>query len=319
MAKTALLFPGQASQYVGMGSDLCLAHAEAREMYEAAREILGFDVARLSFEGPAESLIKTVHTQPAIFVHSCVAYRLAADRGLVFDVAAGHSLGEYSALVAADVWSFEDGLAAVRDRARFMQEACEANPGTMAAVLGLDYDAVTDVCARAGESGEVVVAANYNGAAQVVISGTRSGVEGASVLAKEAGARRVVPLPVGGAFHSPLMQPSPERLKPVLDGLTLRSGSRPVILNVTAEPTTDPAVIRPRLIEQLTAPVLWYPTLLRMQDMGVTRVVEVGPRKVLSGLAKPVLKGVSPESVDTAADLAELAGERPSVLAGKTS
>lgn len=315
MSKTALLFPGQASQYVGMGSDLCSAHAAAREMYEAAGEILGFDVAHLSFEGPAESLVQTVHTQPAIFVHSCVAYRLAAERGLVFDVAAGHSLGEYSALVAAGVWSFEDGLAAVRDRARFMQEACEANPGTMAAVLGLDYDAVARLCARAGTGGEVVVAANYNGAAQVVISGTQSGVDAASVLAKEAGARRVVPLPVGGAFHSPLMEPSPERLKPVLAGLSLRHGNRPVILNVTAEPTTDPAIIRPRLIEQLTAPVLWYPTLVRMQEMGITRVVEVGPRKVLSGLAKQVLKGVSLESIDTAADLAATSP----VLAGKTS
>lgn len=319
MSKTALLFPGQASQYVGMGSDLCSAHAAAREMYEAAGEILGFDVAQLSFEGPAESLVQTVHTQPAIFVHSCVAYRLAAERGLVFDVAAGHSLGEYSALVAAGVWSFEDGLAAVRDRARFMQEACDANPGTMAAVLGLDYDAVANLCARAGTDDEVVVAANYNGAAQVVISGTQSGVDRASVLAREAGARRVVPLPVGGAFHSPLMEPSPERLKPVLAGLTLRNGNRPVILNVTAEPTTDPAIIRPRLIEQLTAPVLWYPTLVRMQEMGITRVVEVGPRKVLLGLAKQVLKGVSLESIDTVADLAALAGQTPPVLAGKSS
>jgi [acyl-carrier-protein] S-malonyltransferase len=237
---------------------------------------------------------------------------------LEFDVAAGHSLGEYSALVATGVWSFEDGLAAVRDRARFMQEACEANPGTMAAVLGLDYDTVTAVCVRAGARGEVIVAANYNGAAQIVISGTQNGVDSASALAREAGARRVIPLPVGGAFHSPLMQPSPERLKGVLDGLTLRNGNRPVILNVTAEPTTDPTVIRPRLIEQLTAPVLWYPTLVRMQEMGVTRIVEVGPKKVLSGLAKPVLKDVSPESLDTAVDLAVLAGKLPAVAAGKT-
>jgi [acyl-carrier-protein] S-malonyltransferase len=305
--KTALLFPGQASQYVGMGADLCAAFPAAKAMYETAAGILGFDVARLSFEGPADELVQTVHTQPAIFVHSCIMHHLASERGLTFEVAAGHSLGEYSALVAAGVVSFEDGLTAVRDRARFMQEACEANPGTMAAILGLDYDTVTEVCRQAAEQDEIVVAANYNGAAQVVVSGSRAGVEAASQRAKEAGAKRAIPLSVGGAFHSPLMEPSPERLKPVLEGLDFRSGSKPVVLNVTAQPVTDPGEIRARLIDQLTAPVLWYPTLQWMRDAAIDRLVEVGPKKVLLGLAKTILREAEMVSLDTAADLEALA------------
>ncbi|HUU46096.1 MAG TPA: ACP S-malonyltransferase [Acidobacteriota bacterium] len=303
---TALLFPGQASQYVGMGADLYAAFPAARQMYDDASAILGFDVARLSFEGPADDLVQTIHTQPAIFVHSCVMFHLAVERGLTWDIAAGHSLGEYSALVAAGVMSYADGLTAVRDRARFMQEAGEANPGTMAAVLGLDYDTVTDICRRVVASGHVVVAANYNGAAQIAISGSLDGVKAASEAAKEAGAKRVIPLSVGGAFHSPLMKPSPERLTPVLGALTFNTGTHPVILNVTAEPTTDPQTVRASLIDQLTAPVLWYPTLQRMMRDGITRLVEVGPKKVLLGLAKTVLRDAELIALDTVADLETL-------------
>jgi [acyl-carrier-protein] S-malonyltransferase len=299
---TALLFPGQASQYVGMGRDLCESFPLARTMYDRASEILEFDVARLSFEGPADILVQTAHTQPAIFVHSCVAYALASAKGLTFAVAAGHSLGEYSALVACGVLSFEDGLRAVKHRARYMQEACEAKPGTMAAVLGLDFDTVVGICQKASSSG-VVVAANYNSANQVAISGDQSGIDKAGELAKNAGAKRVIPLAVGGAFHSPLMQPSPKRLAPILEELTFNKAHTPVILNVTARPVTDPAEIKSRLIDQLTAPVLWYPTLVHMNQMGVDSAIEVGPKKVLCGLAKAVLKDAALLSIDVAADL----------------
>jgi [acyl-carrier-protein] S-malonyltransferase len=305
MTNTALLFPGQASQYVGMGRDLCDTFPVAQAMYDQASDILGFDVAKMSFDGPSEELVQTVHTQPAIFVHSCVAFELARERGLEFDLAAGHSLGEYSALVACGVLSFADGLVAVRDRARFMQEACEANPGTMAAVLGLDFDTVVDLCRRASDKG-VVVAANYNSATQIAISGDANGVKAASDLAKEAGAKRVIPLSVGGAFHSPLMEPSPERLTAVLNELSFSDARTPVVINVTAKPVLDAQEIKTRLIEQLTAPVLWYPTLCNMRDAGITRAIELGPKKVLCGLAKSVLKGAELLSLDTVADVEAL-------------
>ncbi|MBI3873400.1 MAG: ACP S-malonyltransferase [candidate division Zixibacteria bacterium] len=311
--KTALLFPGQASQYVGMGADLHAVFPTIRKMYDAAGEILGYDLSRLSFEGPADKLVQTVHTQPAIFVHSCAMFTLASERGLEFDLAAGHSLGEYSALVAAGVLSFEDALVAVKNRAQFMHEAGLANPGTMAAVLGLGYDAVEQICREASAETRVVVAANYNAAAQIAISGSPAGVEAASKLATAAGAKRVIPLAVGGAFHSPLMRPAPDRLRSILDTLPFRPARRPVILNVTADPTVDPHLIKKTLIDQLTRPVLWYPTLLRMKTGGVVRAIEIGPKKVLLGLAKSVLDGAELISLDTAADLESWSQSIPEV------
>jgi len=317
--RTALLFPGQASQYVGMGADLCEGFPAAREMYTIAGEVLGYDLAALSFGGPAERLVQTIHTQPAIFVHSCVMFRLAAERGLGFDFAAGHSLGEYSALVAAGVLSFADGLVAVKKRAQFMQEACDANPGTMAAVLGLGLDEVQDVCTRASRHGEVVVVANYNAEKQIAISGSIAGIEVASALARDKGAKRVIPLAVGGAFHSPLMHPSPERLKPVLDTLAFHPARHPVVLNVTAEPVTDPETIKSRLIDQLIRPVLWYPALQRLRREQVVRLVEVGPKKVLLGLAKSVLDGAELLSLDTVADLTAWAESAAGIPAAPAS
>jgi|CXWL01.1.fsa_nt_gi [acyl-carrier-protein] S-malonyltransferase len=300
---TILLFPGQASQYVGMGADLHARHELARRMYAQANKILECDIARISFEGPQDLLVQTVYTQPAIFVHSCVMFALASKAGMPYAAVAGHSLGEYSALVAAGVLSFEDGLTAVKHRSRSMQEACEANPGTMAAVLGLRYDAVVDLCARASGQADVVVAANYNREDQVVISGTTAGIRTASGLASGAGAKRVIPLAVGGAFHSPLMHPAPEQMARVLDRLHFRHAQCPVVLNVTGEPETDPEIIKGKLIEQLVQPVLWYPTMLWLQSLKPSRIVEVGPKKVLLGLAKGLFPDATAHSLDLASDL----------------
>jgi [acyl-carrier-protein] S-malonyltransferase len=304
MSKTVAMFPGQGSQYVGMARDLFDAFSWVRERYAAADAILGCEISTASFSGPAETLVQTKYTQPAIFIHSTIMYDLAAGRGFTPDFCAGHSLGEYSALYAAGVLRFEDALLAVGKRAEFMQQACERNPGSMAAVVRLDYAVVEEVCRAIGG---IVRPANYNSPEQIAISGEVDAVERASALLKEKGARRVLPLSVGGAFHSPLMEPAPEQLAAVLDTIEFTAPRIPVIPNVTAQPCADPGKLKKLLIEQITAPVLWYPTLQWLAQAGAGRFVELGPKTVLGGLVKKSLGDVEILSMDTLASL-EAAG-----------
>ena len=303
----AFLFPGQGSQAPGMAADL-VDLPEARAILDEADAVLGFSLTDLMFGDDPEALKPTEITQPALYTHSLAVNAVLAARGVRPDLAAGHSLGEWSALAAVGAMSFADGLRAVRRRGELMATAGDVRPGAMAAVLALDADALEAVCREATEAGEgEVVPANYNDPGQIVISGDAPAVERASALASEAGARRVVPLPVSGAFHSPLMAFARDGLKETLDALMLHVPSCPVVLNVTAEPTTDPEAIRLRLLDQLTAPVRWAQSLERMQADGAERFVEVGTGKVLSGLVKRTL-GRDAVSVQagTAAEVAAL-------------
>ena len=280
----AFVFPGQGAQFSGMGKDLHDASQEARMRFEQANDILGFDIASIMFEGTAEELKQTKVTQPAIFLHSVI---LAECLGDAFqpDMVAGHSLGEFSALVAAGALGFKDGLSLVSARANAMQKACELQPSTMAAVLGLENNVVEDIC---GNTDGVVVAANYNCPGQLVISGEVPAVEAACHALTEAGARRALMLPVGGAFHSPLMEPAREELATAIAQADIQSPRCPIYQNVSAEPTSDPQLIRQQLVAQLTAPVRWTQTMEAMIADGAKEVTEVGPGKVLQGLFKKV-------------------------------
>lgn len=280
----AFVFPGQGAQFSGMGKDLYDASEQARKRFDQANEILGFDIASIMFSGTDEELKQTRVTQPAIFLHSVILAELLGD---AFDpgVVAGHSLGEFSALVAAGALSFEDGLKLVSERAQAMQAACEATPSTMAAVLGLEDAVVEEIC-EVTEG--VVVAANYNCPGQLVISGSVPAVEAACAALTEAGARRALMLPVGGAFHSPLMEPARERLAAAIDATEFQEPRCPIVQNVNAQPQTDPAHIKANLIAQLTGAVRWTQSMHAMIELGATEVVEVGPGKVLQGLFKKV-------------------------------
>ena len=284
------VFPGQGVQYTGMGKDLYDNNAEVRAMMERANEILGFRLTDIMFEGTAEELKQTKVTQPAVFLHSVA---MAKALGVEPSAVAGHSLGEFSALVVAGALSFEEGLRLVSKRAQAMQACCEALPGTMAAVLSLTDEEVEAVC-EATEG--VVVAANYNCPGQLVISGEKSAVEAACVKAKEAGARRALVLPVGGAFHSPLMEPAREELERAISEAQFSAPLCPIYQNVDAEPHTDPEEIKQNLIAQLTAPVRWTQIVRRMVEDGVDQITELGPGTVLQGLVKKIAPEIPVES-----------------------
>ena len=279
----AYVFPGQGSQFPGMGKELYKSNERARSLFKKANEILGFDITKVMFSGSADDLKATAVTQPAVFLHSVITATCMED--FAPEMTAGHSLGEFSALVAAGALDFEDGLRLVAVRADAMQKACEAVPGTMAAVLGLDFKTIEDVCASIEG---VVVPANYNSPGQLVISGENDAIDLACAKLKEAGAKRALKLPVGGAFHSPLMAPAAERLAGAIGRTFFHEPFCPVYQNVDALPTMDPARIRENLLRQLTSPVRWAQTVENMIADGATSVTEVGPGTVLAGLIKKI-------------------------------
>ena len=292
--KVAYVFPGQGAQFTGMGKDLYNQSAQVKQYFDQAKEILGFDLPQIMFEGSAEDLKETKVTQPAVFLHSVALAKV--QQNFKPDMVAGHSLGEFSALVASGALNFADGLQLVYQRAMAMQAACEQNPSTMAAVLGLSDEQVEEVCSKV--LGEVVVAANYNCPGQLVISGSHAGIEQAGELLKEMGAKRVLPLQVGGAFHSPLMEPAREKLQKAIEQTQFSTPICPIYQNVNAKPAQEVEVIKNNLIAQLTAPVRWTQTVQNMVADGATKFVECGPGKVLQGLVKKIEREMETESAE---------------------
>lgn len=290
----AYLFPGQGAQFEGMGKDLYESSEMAKDLFHKANEILGYEITKIMFEGSAEDLKQTKVTQPAIFLHSVISAKLLGDQ-FQPEMVAGHSLGEFSALVAANALSFEDGLKLVYQRAMAMQEACELAPSTMAAVLGLDDEVVEEVC----ESMDgIVVAANYNCPGQLVISGEVDAVNNACEALKEKGARRAMVLPVGGAFHSPLMNPAKEKLAKAIRETNIEKPVCPIYQNAVAKAVTDKEEIKNNLIAQLTAPVKWTQSIQQMIEDDGTEFYEIGPGKVLTGLMRKINRDVQAEKLD---------------------
>lgn len=304
LAKVAFVFPGQGSQKVGMGKDFYDNYTCAKRVFEEADEALGFSITKMCFEGPEEDLRLTKYTQPAILTCSIAALAVMCEHGLTCEIAGGHSLGEYSALVAADVMSLQDAVVAVNKRGEFMQEAVPVGEGAMAAVMGLTPDTIVAVCQKVEtDCGEAVQAVNFNCPGQVVIAGTARAVEKANEALKAAGAKRAIPLPVSAPFHSTLMQPAAERLKVVLDKIAFRDAKFPVVANVTAEPAVKAEEIRALLVKQAASPVKWEMSMHRMIRDGFDTFVEVGPGKVLTGFTKKIDRTVNALNVEDMASL----------------
>ena len=292
--KKAYVFPGQGAQFVGMGKDMYENSELAKELFEKANEVLGFRITDLMFEGTDEDLRQTKVTQPAIFLHSVILTKTNADK-FTPDMVAGHSLGEFSALVAAGALDFEDGLRLVSKRAMAMQKACEIAPSTMAAIIGLADEKVEEICASIDG---VVVPANYNCPGQLVISGTHEAIDAACAKLSEAGARRALKLPVGGAFHSPLMDPAKEELAAAIEQTTFKTPICPVYQNVSTKGETDPEVIKKNLVAQLTAPVKWTQSVQNMVADGMGQLIECGPGAVLQGLVKKIEKSIEATAIE---------------------
>ena len=288
----AYVFPGQGAQFPGMGKDLFEQSSDAQKMFEKANEILGFRISDIMFGDDAEALKQTKVTQPAIFLHSVILAKLMGEK-FQPNIVAGHSLGEFSALSASGYLNFEDGLQLVAARAFAMQKACDIEPSTMAAILGLENNVVEETCSSINH---IVVPANYNCPGQLVISGSKKGVEIACDKLLEAGARRAIPLPVNGAFHSPIMEPAQKELSEAINKVNFQQGMCPIYQNTTAEPINDPENIKINLIKQLTSPVKWTQTMQKMIHNGLSAVIEVGPGKVLQGLFKKLDRNLNTES-----------------------
>lgn len=302
----AFVFPGQGSQFAGMGKDLADNFPVARQVFEEANEALHFDLAALCFNGPDDDLKLTTNTQPAILTVSVAALRvLQQETGLTPAFAAGHSLGEFSALVCAGTLNFTDAVRIVRQRGAFMQQAVPVGVGSMAAIMGLDDGLIDGLCAQAAQ-GEVVAPANFNSPGQIVIAGHTAAVERAGELAKAAGAKRALPLPVSAPFHCSLMKPAGERLAEVLQAISFAPMFFPVVSNVEAQPNADATRVMDLLVQQVSAPVRWDESVAKMTELGVERFVEIGPGKVLSGLIKRISKGATTQNIEDVASLKKL-------------